>query len=340
MRQQLLDYLVCSHCHGNLAAEPFETRADEHWEALLRCPAGHLFPVIRGIPRMVPDSLQAHSAWASRHGIAAPAPAAGAAGQDPETVASFGFEWNTFNDYEYPLQKLRRDVLEQSGVEESFFSGKLTLEAGCGAGRQLSYVASLGTRLTIGIDLSDAVEASKQRVKDQENCEVVQADIYRLPFRERTFDFLYTEGMLLAVEDPAAAFRKLMRYVRDGGSLSASFYLRRKFIPFSLIFREPLRRLAQLFPVKWVYHATWLAVPLNKIPVLNWVLRKTVMVWDPHLVNDRRLWEINFDFFGHQKYQHYLLREQVEALLAEPENHLTEIRPTILGAYRATVRLP
>ena len=338
MRQQLLEYMVCSHCRGRLTVEPFESRADEYWEALLRCSSGHMFPVIHGIPRMLRDSLRVHSAWASRHGIGVTTPTDGAPGQDPETVASFGFEWNTFNDYEYPIEKLRRDTLEQAGVDEDFFRGKVTLEAGCGAGRQLSFIAVLDTKLTVGVDLSEAVEIAKTKVKDRPNCEVVQADIALLPFRERVFDFLYTEGMFPHVEDPPAVFRGLTRLVRDGGTISASFYLRRKFIPFSLIFREPLRRFAQLFPVKCVYHVSWLAVPLNKIPVLNWVLRKTVMVWDPHLLNDRRLWEINFDFYGRQKYQHYLLREQVEALLAEPGCQLADVRPTILGAYRATVR--
>lgn len=91
-------------------------------------------------------------------------------------------------------------------------------------------------------------------------------------------------------------------------------------------------------PVAWAVGRR-LSIPLSKVPLVNWVLRRTVLVTDPHVRDDRRLWEINFDFYGKQRYQHYQLREEVEALLREPDNHLTDIQPTILGAYVATVSL-
>ena len=64
MYLRLLDFLRCPECGDTLELVPLVPRTaagpDEISEGLLRCANEHWFPVVRGIPRMLPDSLEEH----------------------------------------------------------------------------------------------------------------------------------------------------------------------------------------------------------------------------------------------------------------------------------------
>lgn len=63
MYKRLLNFLCCPQCNGSLEAFPlaYVASSDEEFsEGLLSCTHAHWYPVVRRIPRMLPDALAEH----------------------------------------------------------------------------------------------------------------------------------------------------------------------------------------------------------------------------------------------------------------------------------------
>lgn len=71
--------------------------------------------------------------------------------------------------------------------------------------------------------MSAAVETAYQATKDLPNAHVVQADIFKLPFK-RAFDYAFSVGVLHHTPDPKKAFLSLAGKVKKGGAISAWIY--------------------------------------------------------------------------------------------------------------------
>jgi SAM-dependent methyltransferase len=144
------------------------------------------------------------------------------------TIASFGFEWNEYrrfgwDDPEYDLERERDVFLRKSLLAPNELAGRLVLDAGCGNGRY-AYLASANGGRVIGVDLSDAVDAAAENTAAVKDVQIVQADIFRLPFAPGTFDVIFSIGVLMHTGDAALAVRRLRSLVTPGGSLSVHLY--------------------------------------------------------------------------------------------------------------------
>ena len=56
---------------------------------------------------------------------------------------------------------------------------------------------------------------------------VIQGDIYKLPFANNTFPFVYSLGVLQHTPDVANAFACLPPLVEEGGKLCVDYYWKR-----------------------------------------------------------------------------------------------------------------
>lgn len=253
--------------------------------------------------------------------------------QDSNTVESFGFEWR-WDDNPRTEADLKRRVLERCQIDEDFFKDKLVLDAGCGAGAQTQFMARYGARV-IGLDLSDAVESAYKNNYKNPNVLIIQGDIANPPFKNETFDFVYSEGVLHHTVNPMRSFRVLAKLVKKGGQVACGFYTKREkgITPF-LLLRQPLRAILSRLPCKLTWYICWLSVPLNKIPILNVILRKTVLLFDSNNPSNKSTWCINYDFYGPHKYQHYLKPSQILALWNEQELGLKIVAKSDIGFYR------
>ncbi len=83
--------------------------------------------------------------------------------------------------------------------------------------------AHWGAKEVVGIDLSAAVETAFQATKNLPNAHIVQADIYKLPFK-RAFDYAFSVGVLHHTPDPKKSFVSLASKVKKGGAISAWIY--------------------------------------------------------------------------------------------------------------------
>ena len=254
MKKGLLQLVVCPACHGKLDFRSFaETANDEVENGLLTCHDCHArFPIINGIPRLLPKSLQGmlretnpeffevyqkqlqlaigtsapelnsvtpldpHSSE-----IARPFPDRDLAAQ-VETARSFGYEWQQFSEMLPEYEKNFRWYFERFSDET--FAGKRVLDAGCGTGRHTFHMARNGAREVIAMDLSQAIEVAARNNRQNTNTNFIQADIYHPPFAPGSFDFVYSLGVLHHLPDPEKGFRTLLPLLRAGGFMNIYLY--------------------------------------------------------------------------------------------------------------------
>jgi len=249
MHYSFSSLLACPVCKRDLKSEPATSSAEIIETGTLRCEQGHSYPIVRGIPRFV-----------SSDGYA----------------SNFGFEWNLHNRTQLDTatrHESEETFIEKTGFRRGDFKGKLVLDVGCGMGR-FSDVASRWGATVVGIDLTSAVDAAHSNIGGRENVHLAQADVFRLPFREETFDVIFSIGVLHHTPDTRAAFDQLPRLLKPGGTIAIWVYstLMGRWTRVSDIYRHLTTRL----PRRVLYALCHVAIPLynvNKIPLIRGVSR-------------------------------------------------------------------
>lgn len=94
------------------------------------------------------------------------------------------------------------------------------LDIGTGTGRMLQ-VLSERVGVAVGVDQSRdmlAVARTNLSAPRYRNCNVRQADMYQLPFDDRSFDLVVLHMVLHFADEPADAIREAARVLRPGGA--------------------------------------------------------------------------------------------------------------------------
>jgi SAM-dependent methyltransferase len=162
-------------------------------------------------------------------------------------------------------------------------AGRWTLDVGCGAGRFAEVALGTGARL-VAVDYSSAVDACRANLGPHPSLDVVQADVYQLPFKPGAFDFVYCFGVLQHTPDVEGTFRALRRQLASGGRLAVDVYPR---IPLNLLWpkywlrpltrRMPAERLLPL--VSRMVKVFWpLSLALGRTPLVGRKLRHALPI--------------------------------------------------------------
>lgn len=245
MRERLLDLLACPDCRGDLKLEGAVSDGGEVRSGTLRCQGcGAAFPVREFIPRFVPDD--------------------GYAG-------SFSFEWHRFRDVQLDainhFDESESDFRWETGWKPDDLRRRLVLDVGVGAGRFADVASRWGAEV-VGVDLSFAVDAARQNLAGRERVHLVQADLFRLPFRPGAFDRVYSLGVLHHTPDTRRAFGAIAPLVGKVGELAVFVYALGHYHYLSDLWRRVTTRL----PARLVYWLSALAIPLyyvHQVPFLG-----------------------------------------------------------------------
>ena len=156
----------------------------------------------------------------------------------------------------------------KTGLAPADVCGRVVLDAGVGAGRYAEVMARWGAEV-VGVDLTRAIDAAAQNLQGRPTVQLVQADIFALPFRDQTFDIAYSIGVLHHTPDTAAAFRRVAAVVKKGGQLAVYIYLAGGLARY---FSDAFRRVSTRLPRQVVYYVSAAAVPLyflHRLPVIG-----------------------------------------------------------------------
>jgi SAM-dependent methyltransferase len=98
------------------------------------------------------------------------------------------------------------------------------LEIGCGTGCDLLQFMKNGARAT-GVDVTDRhLELARARIGPF--ADVQKADARSLPFRDATFDYVYSHGVLHHIAEPDRVVREILRVLKPGGRFNVHVYAR------------------------------------------------------------------------------------------------------------------
>lgn len=272
MKYRLLEILCCPECGGDLQIDVF--RSDSHqdvdlpsfqsvrcrqWcaraatpadrveikscascyeteivEGALGCQCGNVYPIIGGIPRILPKSLlletlaKYHISFLRQykerlrmHDVSE-----AYSKEKIDTLHAFSYQWTTFiSNFEY-FRKIFLSFI-QPFLEPRDFQNRLVLEVGCGSGRPASVAASFGAEV-VAVDLSESVRTAHSLSKFYPMLHVVQGDAYSLPFKP-CFDFVYSVGVIQHLPAPDLAIRSISKVVPPGHRLVIWVYGVREF---------------------------------------------------------------------------------------------------------------
>jgi len=134
------------------------------------------------------------------------------------------------------------------------WKGKHVLEVGCGAGTDLLQFAR-GGALATGMDLSPRSAALALTRLQVYGCSgsILNADAENLPFKNDTFDLVYSWGVLHHTPDTSKAISEIQRIVTPGGSICIMLYHRHSLVAlqlyamYGLLALKPFRSLEYIF---------------------------------------------------------------------------------------------
>ena len=201
MKKEYLEFLCCPDCVQELEMQSSEEVDNRTKTGSLTCgQCQKEYPIKNFVPRFVNERSYADS---------------------------FGPQWKTFATSQLDTDKLGESSYRfrnEIGWGEEELGGKTIIEFGSGAGRFIDAASRLGAGLAVGMDITDAVDASQENLGDRENVFFVQADIFYPPFKRKFFDFAYSIGVMHHTPDPQKAFETMVEVVKDDGSAAVSLY--------------------------------------------------------------------------------------------------------------------
>jgi len=187
----LLDLLQCVRCGGRLTSGS---------DQLTCTTCGTKVPIRDGIPAFVE---QADDEVGRR------------------TQSSFGYEWTHFSDWQPSGETNFQDYF--AGFDLASLAGADVLDAGCGMGRHARFVAPHAKHL-VALDFSRAIEQAQRNLAAFENVSCVRADLHHVPFRDGSFDLIYSMGVLHHIADTEQTIARLAGKLRRGGRLRIYVY--------------------------------------------------------------------------------------------------------------------
>ena len=289
MKHRLLDILCCPECRASLTLVAEDERFGEVKTGRLVCKScTSEFPIVGYIPRFVSSE---------------------------QYVGSFSLQRDYvrkhFADYVSDKSGDAR-LAPYTGFDVRTLKDGLTLEIGCGYGRFVNTVSHRGGEV-VGVDLStNSIELAFEFVGRRPKVHLVQADVFRLPFKDATFARAFSIGVLHHTPAPGAGVKAIARKVVPGGQLSVWVYHPETSGKVVDAWRLVTARMPPQLLYAFCVLNQLLLSPLRKIPKVGGLLARLVPGYWPH--KGTRFWQRVIGDFDTLSPTHASTHEPEEAL--------------------------
>jgi ubiquinone/menaquinone biosynthesis C-methylase UbiE len=176
-----------------------ECYAHEIIEGKLICECGEGYPVIKGIPRFLPEMVAINF---------------------EKIQKTFSYEWKMFRfgerNWGQDISYRKNLFLQGMGGNPSDLEGKLIFDAGCGSGLLSMEMANSFGMEVMALDLAFGIERAYEYNKNP-HVHFIQGSVLEPPFRDQVFDYLYCAGVLVALPDTLTGFKAINRTLEKGG---------------------------------------------------------------------------------------------------------------------------
>jgi len=219
MKDTLLRALCCPLCKGRICHE----RLDADYGVILCVQCKVTYPVIHGVPVMLTYRTKLHEAFVSKfQSLVFPFPRETPPPGELDVQRSFSLEWEglteddlTFRYTNDELIKLHRDAF--MGLDEDDYSAEVrsVLDLGCGAGNEANVLSKIFPKANVfAVDINTSILSGPKRYP---NVHFVMASVFALPFRQKSIDQVFTQGVIHHTHSTHKAFDALAVLVRAGG---------------------------------------------------------------------------------------------------------------------------
>ncbi|WP_293870264.1 class I SAM-dependent methyltransferase [Flavobacterium sp.] len=132
---------------------------------------------------------------------------------------------NLFKEFDHKsyfdeAKKLLETRLKRNEIKITNIENLVLLDQGCGGGRYTAAWKLLGIKKAVGIDFSD-IGLQDARVRAElagiESIEFVKGSVLEMPFEDKTFDIVYSNGVLHHTEDWKKGIVEQLRVMKKGG---------------------------------------------------------------------------------------------------------------------------
>jgi ubiquinone/menaquinone biosynthesis C-methylase UbiE/uncharacterized protein YbaR (Trm112 family) len=200
MKKEILTILKCPKTNEELKFEYSDDNSKPELIGLITKNKSSKYPITNNIPRFVPETNYADN---------------------------FGLQWNYFSKTQLDSYSGHRISEERfwnaTNWKAEKLKGKWVLDIGCGSGRFTEIALKAGAKV-VAVDYSTSVNACYENLKDHKNLFVIQGDIYSLPFKDESFDYIYSLGVLQHTPNVRKAFESLVPILKKEGMICVDYY--------------------------------------------------------------------------------------------------------------------
>lgn len=116
--------------------------------------------------------------------------------------------------------KINLDDIKNQLLKVGLQCGMESIDIGCGAGKITKLISEIASPAkAVGVDINqERIDYARNNYKNI-NLEFIVGDIYKLPFKDNRFNFVFCRFLFEYLKDPKKAFKEMVRITKDGGMI-------------------------------------------------------------------------------------------------------------------------
>lgn len=274
MHEEMLELLRCPVTRSRLRLQVISRAVKQYGgrevevidEGLLFSESDWVYPVIRGVPRLLVEAFLDYRGFLARHVPDFEQRKARldkayhglinySTRKNKRTRRSFSQEWSIF-DYDHTKTwDADKEVMlirfcKETGETTDSLKGQLIFDAGCGNGLLNQLIAGCQAQV-LGMDFSNSIEQAYAN-NTQPGAWFIQGDVQFPPVAFSRFDIVHCSGVLIHTPNTELSFSCIEPCVKPGGKLSVWLYHPRKDFIHNLF--NGIRRVTSRLPIRLQFY--------------------------------------------------------------------------------------